>query len=83
MPKPPYAVTMYWPSLDEVREHQDRGLRPVVLWLPASDHPGFVPEARRQLTELQHSEAHEEEEILDWLDSHFDELLKEIEADEA
>lgn len=75
MSNPPYAVTMYWPSLEEVRKHQELGLRPVVLWLPACDASNFVSEARRQLTELQHSELNEDQEILDWLDSHFDELL--------
>ena len=74
MPKPPFAVTMYWPSLEEIREHQDLGLRPVVLWLPAGDAPDFVSEARRQLTDLVHSESNEEQEILDWVESHFNDL---------
>lgn len=75
MPKLPFAQTMYWPSSDEVSEHRELGLRPVVIWLPAADSPRFVTEARRQLTELQHSELNEEQEILDWVDSHFDDLF--------
>lgn len=74
MSKPPYALTMYFPNLEEIRAHKDLGLRPVVLWLPDSDDPKFVTEARRQLTELQHSEANEEEQIQAWVDSHFDDL---------
>ncbi len=79
MSKPPFAVTMYWPSLEEIRLHQDLGLRPVVLWLPACDAPNFVAEARRQLTDLQHSEMNEETEILNWVDSHFDDMLADTE----
>ena len=74
MSKPPFAATMYWPSLEEIREHQDLGLRPVVLWLPEGHAPNFVSEARRQLTDLMHSESNEDEEILDFIDSHFDDL---------
>ena len=79
MSTPPYATTMYWPNLEEIRAHQERGLRPVVLWLPACDAPNFVAEARRQLTDLQQSELNEEQEILDWLDSHFNEFLSDEE----
>lgn len=79
MSKPPFAVTMYWPSLEEIRAHQELGLRPVVLWLPAHDAPNFVSEARRQLTELQHSESNEETEVLAWVNSHFDEMLADAE----
>jgi hypothetical protein len=80
MPKPPFAMTTYFPSREEIRAHQELGLRPVVLWLPKCDAPDFVPEARRQLTDLQHSELNEEQEILDWVDSNSDELLADIEA---
>lgn len=82
MPKPPFAMTMYFPSREEIRTHQELGLRPVVLWLPKCDAPDFVSEARRQLTDLQRSELNEEQEILDWVDSHFDELFADIEASE-
>ncbi|MCY4618704.1 MAG: DUF3018 family protein [Chloroflexi bacterium] len=81
MPEPPFAVTMYWPSIEEVREQQDLGLRPVVLWLPACDSPTFVSEARRQLTDLQQSELNEEQEILAWLDSHFNEVWSDEEKE--
>ena len=76
MSKPPYAVTMYWPSWDEIRNHERHALRPVVLWLPASDEPTFVTEARRQLTELQRAEQNEEAEVMDWIESHASELLE-------
>ena len=79
MSKPPFAMTMFLPSIDEIRAHQDLGLRPVVLWLPACDASNFVSEARRQLIELQHSELNEEQEILDWVDSHFDDVFADAE----
>jgi len=78
MSKPPFAQTMYFPTLEEIRAHKNLGLRPVVLWLPESSDPKFVTEARRQLTDLRHSEAHEEQEILDWVDSHFDDVMDSV-----
>ncbi len=79
MSKPPYAVTLYWPSLEEVHEHQEDGLRPVVLWLPESGSARFVSEARRQLTDLMQEESGESQ-LDEWMDSHANELLGDLDA---
>ena len=42
---------------------------------PRVDDPSFVPEAHRQLTELQYDEANEAEEVEKWIESHVDEVL--------
>lgn len=75
MSKPPFAFSWYMPNCDEIDAHRKQGLRPVVLWLPKSDDPSFVPEAHRQLTELQYDEANEAEEVEKWIESHVDEVL--------
>lgn len=48
---------------DKLRE---RGLRPVQIWVPDTNRPGFEMECRRQ-SELLKSDAHEKE-VLDFLE---------------
>jgi hypothetical protein len=45
---------------------RERGLRPVQIWVPDMQRPGFATECRRQ-SELLKSDAHEKE-VLDFLE---------------
>jgi len=52
------------------REKQDlrrRGFRPVTIWVPDPDAPGFQEEARRQAASVSASDR--ESGIMDWVES--------------
>ncbi|MCY3569040.1 MAG: DUF3018 family protein [Chloroflexi bacterium] len=70
------------PSDEEVLSYRDRGLHPVVLWLPSLGSEGFAMEVRHQAVALLAADA-EEREVLGWLDSHFNDVLGIVEGEEA
>ena len=59
------------PSLDpESEEYQrlwDRGLRPVVMWLPDTKDPEFIAKMRREAQEI--ARCTHEDESMDFLES--------------
>ncbi len=55
------------------------GLKPVVIWVPDVDAPGFDEEARRQSRLV--SEADADDDDLAFIDSHADELFNDLDAE--
>ena len=74
--------TLELPSEDVVCSYRDHGLFPFVLWLPRLGSENFADEARRQALALIEA-AEEEREVLDWVESHTDELLADLEKHES
>ena len=62
------------PAEDEVCAYRQRGLHPLVLWLPALGSENFAHETHRQAKEL--IKANEEErEVMAWVESVSDDVL--------
>ena len=70
------------PSDDEVCSYRDRGLYPYVLWLPRLGSENFAEETIRQAKALIEA-ADEERDVLDWVDSHVDDLFADLEKHES
>ena len=70
------------PSEDEACSRREHGLYPCVLWLPRLGSEHFAQEVIRQAKALIEA-AEEEREVLDWVDSHADDLFVELEKNES
>lgn len=58
-------------STERVQRHRDelrrRGLRPIQIWVPDVNAPGFAEEAHRQSRLV--SESPEESAVMDWIEA--------------
>ncbi len=70
------------PSEGEVCSRREHGLYPCVLWLPPLGSEHFAEEVIRQAKALIEA-AEEEREVLDWVDSHADDLFADLEKHES
>lgn len=63
-----------------------KGMRLVQIWVPDPDNPNFIKEARREMRLLAKAAADpasDEAQVLRELDAAFDEMMAEVERDEA
>lgn len=64
---PRLAKTIEEQLLKEHPEMKAQGLRPVVMWVPDTEAPGFAEEMRRQSILAANSPG--EAEVLDWVEA--------------
>jgi Antitoxin MazE-like len=73
MPRP--AKNIEDQLLRENPKLRDQGLRPVVVWVPDADAPGFKENMRRQIKAINRSR--DNEDVLEFLDRAAEDLFEE------